>query len=227
MSVPLKDGAIIVVSSTSSPERSQLHSRLLSGLESDFHEDSLVTFFRLNFADSLTILQRGTRGRQQTIEQTVERLPQGVRRLAVQLRTDQSLDHLWQVITDYEKLSTFIPNLSSSKLIERSGNRVTLAQVGSQQLVLGLKFSAEVQLELTEHRPEGLLQFRMLKGDFRRFEGAWRLQSVPDQTLLLYELTVQGCVGMPVALIEQRLRQDLNDNLLAVEQETIRRFAEP
>ena len=172
----------------------------------------------------MTTLQRSTRGRHQTIEQTIERLPQGVRRLAVQLRTDQTVDHLWQVLTDYEGLSDFIPNLSSSKLIERSGNRVTLSQIGSQQLVLGLKFSAEVQLELTEHRPEGLLQFRMIKGDFRRFEGSWRLQSVPDQTLVLYELTVQGCLGMPVALIEQRLRQDLNDNLLAVEEETIRRF---
>tara|TARA_B100000674_G_scaffold267434_1_gene220738 strand:- start:94 stop:633 length:540 start_codon:yes stop_codon:yes gene_type:complete len=178
----------------------------------------------LNIADSLTTLQRSTRGRHQTIEQTVERLPQGVRRLAVQLRTDQTVDDLWEVLTDYEGLSEFIPNLSSSKLIERSGNRVTLSQIGSQQLVLGLKFSAEVQLELTEHRPEGLLQFRMIKGDFRRFEGSWRLQSVPDQTLVLYELTVQGCLGMPVALIEQRLRQDLNDNLLAVEEETIRRF---
>ena len=178
----------------------------------------------MNIADSLTTLQRSTRGRRQTIEQTVERLPQGVRRLAVQLRTDQTVDDLWEVLTDYEGLSEFIPNLSSSKLIERSGNRVTLSQIGSQQLVLGLKFSAEVQLELTEHRPEGLLQFRMIKGDFRRFEGSWRLQSVPDQTLVLYELTVQGCLGMPVALIEQRLRQDLNDNLLAVEEETIRRF---
>ncbi len=178
----------------------------------------------MNIADSLTTLQRSTRGRHQTIEQTVERLPQGVRRLAVQLRTDQTVDDLWEVLTDYEGLSEFIPNLSSSKLIERSGNRVTLSQIGSQQLVLGLKFSAEVQLELTEHRPEGLLQFRMIKGDFRRFEGSWRLQSVPDQTLVLYELTVQGCLGMPVALIEQRLRQDLNDNLLAVEEETIRRF---
>ena len=174
----------------------------------------------------MTTLQRSTRGRHQTIEQTVERLPQGVRRLAVQLRTDQTVDDLWEVLTDYEGLSEFIPNLSSSKLIERSGNRVTLSQIGSQQLVLGLKFSAEVQLELTEHRPEGLLQFRMIKGDFRRFEGSWRLQSVPDQTLVLYELTVQGCLGMPVALIEQRLRQDLNDNLLAVEEETIRRFTE-
>ena len=178
----------------------------------------------MNIADSLTTLQRSTRGRHQTIEQTVERLPQGVRRLAVQLRTDQTVDDLWEVLTDYEGLSEFIPNLSSSKLIERSGNRVTLSQIGSQQLVLGLKFSAEVQLELTEHRPEGLLQFRMIKGDFRRFEGSWRLQSVPDQTLVLYELTVQGCLGMPVALIEQRLRQDLNDNLLAGEEETIRRF---
>ena len=179
----------------------------------------------MNFADSLTTLQRATRGRQQTIEQTVERLPQGVRRLAVQLRTSYSVEQLWQVLTDYEGLSNFIPNLCQSKLLERKGNRVTLAQVGSQQLVLGLKFSAEVQLELTEHRPEGFLQFRMTKGDFRRFEGAWRLQSVPDQTLLLYELTVQGCLGMPIGLIEQRLRQDLSANLLAVESEAERRFA--
>ena len=80
----------------------------------------------------MTTLQRSTRGRHQTIEQTIERLPQGVRRLAVQLRTDQTVDHLWQVLTDYEGLSDFIPNLSSSKLIERSGNQVTLVQIGSQ-----------------------------------------------------------------------------------------------
>ena len=73
----------------------------------------------MNFADSLTTLQRATRGRQQTIEQTVERLPQGVRRLAVQLRTSYSVEQLWQVLTDYEGLSNFIPNLSQSKLLER------------------------------------------------------------------------------------------------------------
>ncbi|MED5165492.1 MAG: oligoketide cyclase, partial [Cyanobacteriota bacterium] len=42
-------------------------------------------------------------------------------------------------------------------------------------------------------------------------------------TSLLYELTVQGCIGMPVALIEQRLRDDLTANLLAVEMEGLRR----
>lgn len=156
------------------------------------------------------------------IEQTMERLPQGVRRLAVQLRSSLSVDEVWPVLTDYEGLSDFIPNLSSSTLLSRKGNLVTLSQVGSQQF-LGLKFSAEVQLELIEHRPEGLLRFRMLRGDFRRFEGCWRLQAVPDATLILYDLTVQGCMGMPVALIEQRLKQDLSDNLLAVEKEALRR----
>ena len=152
----------------------------------------------------------------------MERFPQGVRRLAVQLRSSLSVDEVWPVLTDYESLSDFIPNLSSSTLLSRKGNLVTLSQVGSQQF-LGLKFSAEVQLELIEHRPEGLLRFRMLRGDFRRFEGCWRLQAVPDATLILYDLTVQGCMGMPVALIEQRLKQDLSDNLLAVEKEAFRR----
>lgn len=152
----------------------------------------------------------------------MERLPQGVRRLAVQLRSSLSVDEVWPVLTDYEGLSDFIPNLSSSTLLSRKGNLVTLSQVGSQQF-LGLKFSAEVQLELIEHRPEGLLRFRMLRGDFRRFEGCWRLQAVPDATLILYDLTVQGCMGMPVSLIEQRLKQDLSDNLLAVEKEAFRR----
>ena len=139
----------------------------------------------------------------------MERLPQGVRRLAVQLRTGIPLDVLWDVLTDYEELETFIPNLAKSKLVRRDGPTVQLQQVGSQQL-LGLRFSAQVLLELTEYRPEGLLQFRMLRGDFRRFEGSWRVRSLPEGSSLLYELTVQGCLGMPIALIEERLRDDLS-----------------
>ena len=42
-------------------------------------------------------------------------------------------------------------------------------------------------------------------------------------TCLIYELTVQGCLGMPVGLIERRLREDLSSNLLAVEKEAFSR----
>ena len=45
----------------------------------------------------------------------------------------------------------------------------------------------------------------------------------PDGSSLLYELTVQGCLGMPIGLIEERLRDDLSSNLNAVVQEAHRR----
>ncbi len=154
----------------------------------------------------------------QTIEQTMEKLPNGVRRLAAQLRTPIDFQSIWSVLTDYDQLSNHIPNLASSSLISREGNLVHLRQVGSQKF-LGFNFSAEVHLELLEDLPEGLLQFHLLKGDFRRFEGSWMLSSLPNGigTCLLYQLVVQGCIGMPVALIEKRLRQDLKANLEAVE----------
>ena len=155
----------------------------------------------------------------QAIEQTMERLPNGVRRLAAQLRTNAKAESLWQLLTDYNHLSEFIPNLAVSELLSRTGNRVQLRQVGSQSL-MGFRFSAQVHLELEENRSAGLLKFKLLKGDFRRFEGAWKIsQSANKESIcLLNELTVQGCIGMPVALIEQRLKEDLTANLLAVEQ---------
>ena len=157
------------------------------------------------------------------IEQTMERLPQGVRRLAVQLRTAIPVSVLWKVLTDYDQLDRFIPNLSTSELVLRDGETVRVLQVGSQQL-LGLRFSAQVLLELKEELPDGVLRFRMLKGDFRRFEGSWQMRELPDGSSLIYELTVQGCLGMPIGLIEERLRDDLSSNLRAVELEAKRRW---
>ena len=162
--------------------------------------------------------------KRQTIQQTMEKLPRGTRRLAAKLRTSIKPVTLWEVLTDYEELSRFIPNLSSSEIISRKENKVQLKQVGTQKLI-GMQFSAQVQIELIEAKESGNLEFHMLKGDFRRFEGAWRISPLSDKegSCLLYELTVQGCLGMPVGLIEQRLREDLSVNLLSVEKEAIRR----
>jgi len=157
-----------------------------------------------------------------TIQQEMERLPGGCRRLAVQLRLGLDPQWLWAVLTDYDALSRFIPNLECSRLLWRRGNVVGLEQEGAQ-VFMGLRFRARVQLELTEHLEQRRLSFTMLKGDFRRFEGAWQIGGDGSATTLLYELTVQGCVGMPIGLIEQRLRDDLASNLRAVQREAQRR----
>ena len=156
----------------------------------------------------------------QTIEQTMEKLSGGSRRLAAQLTTSASFESLWNVLTDYDRLNLYIPNLLSSKKIYQNGNNVQLKQVGAQDF-LGIKFSAEVTINLFEDKERGLLKFNLIKGDFRKFEGSWKIQTIKNtsKNSLIYDLTVQGCQWMPIKMIEKRLKKDLSENLLAVDKQ--------
>ena len=156
----------------------------------------------------------------QTIEQTMEKLSGGTRRLAAQLTTSASIESLWNVLTDYDRLNLYIPNLLSSKKIYQKNNNVHLKQVGAQDF-LGMKFSAEVTIDLYEDKALGLLKFNLIKGDFRKFEGSWKIQNIKNTTKnsLIYDLTVQGCQWMPIGMIEKRLKKDLSENLIAVDRQ--------
>jgi hypothetical protein len=66
-----------------------------------------------------------------TIQQEMERLPGGTRRLAVQLRLAIDPTWIWAVLTDYDQLSRFIPNLQTSRLLWRRGSVVGLEQEGA------------------------------------------------------------------------------------------------
>ena len=155
-----------------------------------------------------------------TIEQTMEKYSGGTRRLAAQLTTSASLESLWNVLTDYDRLNLYIPNLLSSKKIYQKNNNVQLKQVGAQDF-LGMKFSAEVTIDLFEDKELGLLKFNLIKGDFRKFEGSWKIQNIKNtsKNSLIYDLTVQGCQWMPIGMIEKRLRKDLSENLIAVDRQ--------
>ncbi len=94
-------------------------------------------------ADEVSLLHL----KRQAIQQTMEKLPNGTRRLAAKLRTPIQPLVLWEVLTDYEELSKFIPNLSRSEIISRTENKVHLKQIGTQKFI-GMKFSAQVQIAL-------------------------------------------------------------------------------
>ena len=161
-----------------------------------------------------------------TIEQTMEKLSDGARRLAAQLTTTANFESLWKVLTDYDRLNLYIPNLLKSKKIYKNKNNIHLKQVGAQDF-LGMKFSAEVLLDLYEEKEIGVIRFHLLKGDFRRFEGSWKIRSIngTEQNSLIYDLTVKGCQWMPIGMIERRLKSDLSENLIAVDKQAKRSFS--
>lgn len=131
-------------------------------------------------------------------------------------------EQVWQVLTDYDNLANFIPNLSCSQRLSHPEGGIRLEQIGSQ-CFLNIKFCARVVLDMVEAFPREL-RFSMVEGDFRQFEGRWTLEPVmtaPDQQVRLgYDLVIRPPRAMPVTLIERHIRHDLTRNLKAISDRT-------
>jgi ribosome-associated toxin RatA of RatAB toxin-antitoxin module len=141
------------------------------------------------------------------------------RQITARITLPYTREQVWQVLTDYEGLSDFIPNLASSQLLEHPEGGIRLEQVGVQN-ALFLKFSARVVLDMTEDFLNAI-HFEMAAGDFKAFAGDWLLAqpSEGEGTELTYRLFIWPKRTMPIIAIERRLRYDLPRNLLAIQRQ--------
>jgi len=139
------------------------------------------------------------------------------RKISASILIEQSIDRVWQIITDYDHLADFIPNLAKSRRISHPAAGIRIEQVGAQNF-LNFKFCARVVLDMIEHFPNRL-DFQMVEGDFKSFGGSWQLEEAPaEATQLIYTVTVLPPRTMPIALIERRLSSSMVVNLEAIRQ---------
>ncbi|MEH1998141.1 MAG: SRPBCC family protein [Nostoc sp.] len=154
------------------------------------------------------------------VEIEIEKIGQRHRQISAKVQIPHSVEQIWKVLTDYEALPDFLPNLAKSRLIEHPNGGIRLEQVGSQRL-LNFNFSARVVLDLEEYFPKEI-NFKMVEGDFKGFSGSWCLEpySLGEYlgTNLCYTIQVWPKLSMPVGIIENRLSKDLRLNLLAIHQ---------
>ncbi|XP_020524503.1 uncharacterized protein LOC18436761 isoform X1 [Amborella trichopoda] len=128
---------------------------------------------------------------------------------------------VWNVLTDYERLADFIPNLVCSERIPcPHPGRIWLMQRGMQR-ALYWHIEARVVLDLREF-PDAAngkeLHFSMVDGDFKKFEGKWSVKagSRPSTAVLSYEVHVIPKYNFPTIFVERIIRSDLPKNLLAI-----------
>ena len=154
------------------------------------------------------------------VEIQIEKIAERQRQISAQVQIPQPVEQIWKVLTDYEALPDFLPNLAKSRLIEHPNGGIRLEQVGSQRL-LNFNFWARVVLDLEECFPKEI-NFHMIEGDFKGFSGSWCLEpySLGEYvgTNLCYTIQVWPKLTMPVGIIENRLSKDLRLNLLAIYQ---------
>lgn len=156
----------------------------------------------------------------QDVDVQTEKLEGRQRQITAKILVPHPAEQIWQILTDYDHLSDFIPNLAKSQRIQHPGGGIRIEQVGTQCL-LNFKFCARVVLDMVEQFPHQL-NFQMVEGDFKQFSGSWILQPAPMGTQMGTNLqyTVLVCPPriMPVNLIERRLSQNLAINLASIKQ---------
>ncbi|KAH0907666.1 hypothetical protein HID58_039493 [Brassica napus] len=143
------------------------------------------------------------------------------RRIRGEIWVDSDSQSVWDVLTDYERLADFIPNLVCSGRIPcPHPGRIWLEQRGLQR-ALYWHIEARVVLDLHEcpDSPNGReLHFSMVDGDFKKFEGKWSVKSGIRSVgaVLSYEVNVIPRFNFPAIFLERIIRSDLPVNLRAV-----------
>ena len=100
----------------------------------------------------------------------------------------------WRVLTDYERYVEFIPGLRVSRVVARSGTKVTVRQSGDAP-VWWLPFSLDVTFEVTEIPPTRL-QSRAVAGSLRSLESSYLLTPAGSGVRLRYAGRIASVYGL-------------------------------
>ncbi|KAL3155899.1 hypothetical protein ABBQ32_012897 [Trebouxia sp. C0010 RCD-2024] len=147
---------------------------------------------------------------------------QHTKRIFAEVRVHASVEQVWRVITDYDHLADFVPNLVvSERLPTNVTGRAHLRQIGCSQSVFW-RLEAEAVLECVEvHKAMGAkeLRFKAVEGDFQEYSGSWAVEPDPSAhttTLLKYEISLQPKLSIPSAIVTCVVKAGLPANMRAM-----------
>lgn len=125
------------------------------------------------------------------------------------------------VLVDFEHMTSFIPNLSSSEVLSRNGPLVTVRQKGVVRWgVLSLHFDSLRELQLA---PPHEIRGRAIGGSFRHLDTLMRLDSEPGGTLMRYHAEGEPGDWFPPLIGPALVQHETAEQFSAVLQEMIRR----
>lgn len=104
--------------------------------------------------------------------------------LDVEVQVPASVAGTWDVLTDYDHMTAFMPNLKASAVVARKGNTLEVAQTGEAKFgFMSFSFSSLRAVELSPMRE---IRTRLISGDFKSFDSTTRLLDQGAGTLLVY-----------------------------------------
>jgi Polyketide cyclase / dehydrase and lipid transport len=127
----------------------------------------------------------------------------------------------WNVLTDFDAMSAFVPNLDTSRVTARNGESLRVEQTGVARwgpLAHAFSMVREVELE-----PMQLVRSRSLSESPMQVRSQTRFASVAGGTEIRHHVEISLDTWMPAALIEPFLRHEVREQFDAVVAEMLRR----
>lgn len=110
------------------------------------------------------------------------------------------------VLTDYERIPQFMPDVNSSQVLSRTESGLVVEQAATAKFMM---FSKKVHLVLDVSEDGGTIRFRDRCGkSFNIYEGAWRLAPGGSGTTITYELVARPAFDAPGFLLKRLLKRD-------------------
>ncbi|MCS6787556.1 MAG: SRPBCC family protein [Thiobacillaceae bacterium] len=130
----------------------------------------------------------------------------------------------WSVLTDYDHLAEFVPDMHYSRRVSRPGEPVRVHQKGEKSwLILDTPF--EVVL-LMQETPYSRIHFRQLSGTLKDMYGEWRLLPLPGGVRITYVARLEpGLLSPRVPGDGFLIEADIQRMLEAIGREMLRRGA--
>jgi ribosome-associated toxin RatA of RatAB toxin-antitoxin module len=129
-----------------------------------------------------------------------------------------------EVLTDYDDIPRFLPNVRASRLVERQGGHALVEQEAVVKLMF---FSTRIHLLLSIDEGPRSLRFVDRSGkSFTRYEGAWTVVERGDLVEVRYTLTANPSFEAPGFLIRRLMQRDASDQIRRLRREMTIRTAE-
>ena len=127
----------------------------------------------------------------------------------------------WAVLTDFEHMADFMPNLTASEVLERNGEVVRIRQAGVARYGL---FSARFDFvrEFTL-RPSQEIRAHSTGGNVRRMDSVMRLTQDEGGTRLEYHAEVEPDFWLPPLIGPAFVRHETAEQFSAMIHEMVRR----
>ncbi|WP_229210625.1 SRPBCC family protein [Duganella sp. CF517] len=126
------------------------------------------------------------------------------------------LPKVWRVLTGYERMSEFVPDLESCKVLSRNGNEVIIEQFGVARFLFMSK-AIHLIVRATE-QPMSSIEISLISGDMKHYESKWELVPMPETggTRIVYSGKLLPNFYVPGILGSNMIRSDIEHMMSAV-----------